>query len=96
VRSNPAGLDALASTLALKTSQVQTELGQVGARFQRVDAMQSQNKADALTMKKNLSNLEDVDLAEIMMQLQTQQVAYQAALQATAKALQPSLADFLR
>jgi flagellar hook-associated protein 3 FlgL len=96
VRSNPASLDALASTLELKTNQVQTELGQVGARFQRVDAMQSQNKADALTMKKNLSNLEDVDLAEIMMQLQTQQVAYQAALQATAKALQPSLADFLR
>ncbi len=58
--------------------------------------MQSQNKADALTMKKNLSNLEDVDLAEVMMQLQTQQIAYQAALQAVAKALQPSLADFLR
>ena len=96
VRSNPSGLDTLGPTLETKTQHVQTQLGQIGARFQRVEAMQNQNQADAVTMKKNLSNIEDVDLAEVMMQLQTQQVAYQAALQATARALQPSLADFLR
>ena len=44
----------------------------------------------------NSSIPEDVDLAEVMMQLQLQQVAYQAALAATARVLQPSLADFLR
>ena len=58
--------------------------------------MKSQNSSDSLTMKQNLSNVEDADLAEVMMNLQTQQVAYQAALQATARAIQPSLADFLR
>jgi flagellar hook-associated protein 3 FlgL len=47
-------------------------------------------------MKKNLSNIEDVDLAKVMMDLQVQQVAYQAALSATARAIQPSLSDFLR
>jgi flagellar hook-associated protein 3 FlgL len=47
-------------------------------------------------MKQNLSGLEDVDLAEVMVSLEAQRVAYQAALQATAKAIQPSLADFLR
>jgi flagellar hook-associated protein 3 FlgL len=96
VRSNPADLETISTTLANKTQQVQTQLGQLGARFQRVEALQSQNQADAVTMKKKLSNIEDVDLAEVMMQLQTQQVAYQAALAATARALQPSLADFLR
>jgi flagellar hook-associated protein 3 FlgL len=58
--------------------------------------MKSQNSSDALTMKKNLSNIEDVDLAKVMMDLQVQQVAYQAALSATARAIQPSLSDFLR
>ena len=47
-------------------------------------------------MKQNLSNIEDADIAQVMVQLQAQQVAYQAALEATAKAIQPSLADFLK
>jgi flagellar hook-associated protein 3 FlgL len=96
VRNDPATLDSLSATLDQKTLQVQSQLGEVGARFQRVEAMQGQNQQDAVTMKKNLSNLEDADIAQVMMQLQTQQVAYQAALQATARAIQPSLADFLR
>jgi flagellar hook-associated protein 3 FlgL len=68
----------------------------VGARYKRVEDMKSQNTASNLTMKQNLSGIEDVDLAEVMVKLQAQQVAYQAALTATAKAIQPSLADFLR
>jgi len=47
-------------------------------------------------MKQNLSSIEDADVAEVMVQLQAQQVAYQAALAATAKAITPSLTDFLR
>jgi len=79
-----------------ETSNVQDQLAQVGARFQRVSTLQSQNTSDALTMKQNLSNIEDADIAQVMVQLQAQQVAYQAALEATAKAIQPSLADFLK
>jgi flagellar hook-associated protein 3 FlgL len=41
------------------------------------------------------SGIEDVDMAEVLMDLQLQQVAYQAALNVTAKVLQPSLMDFL-
>jgi len=96
VRSDPTQLDALSATLDSKTQQVQSQLATVGTRFQRVEAMKSQNSSDALTMKQNMSNLEDADLAQVMINLQTQQVAYQAALQATARAIQPSLADFLR
>jgi flagellar hook-associated protein 3 FlgL len=86
----------LTTTLDTQTNNVQQGLAEVGARFTRVDSMKSQNSADALTMKKNLSNIEDVDLAKVMMDLQVQQVAYQAALSATARAIQPSLSDFLR
>jgi flagellar hook-associated protein 3 FlgL len=96
VLNDPSRLDTISSTLDTQINTVQGQLAQVGARFQRVASMQSQNSADAVTMKKNLSNLEDADIAQVMMQLQTEQVAYQAALQATARAIQPSLADFLR
>jgi flagellar hook-associated protein 3 FlgL len=96
VRTDPAGLDALAPQLQTRIQAIQTQLSTVGSRFQRVEAMKSQNSADALTMRQNVSQIEDADLAEVMMNLQSQQVAYQAALQATARAIQPSLADFLR
>jgi flagellar hook-associated protein 3 FlgL len=96
VQANPAQLGALQATLGTQTSQVQNQLAQVGSQFLRVQTMQSQNTSDGLTMKQNLSSIEDADIAQVMVQLQAQQVAYQAALSATARAIQPSLTDFLK
>ena len=96
VVNDPTQLDSLSSTLGSQTTTVQTALAQVGSRYQRVQSMQTQNSSDALTMKQNLSNIEDADPAQVMVNLQAQQLAYQAALAATARAIQPSLADFLR
>lgn len=96
VRNDPTALDGLASTLDTQTTTLESNLAEIGSRAKRVEDAQSQNTADNLTMKKNLSNIEDVDLAQVMVNLQAQQVTYQAALSATARAIQPSLVDFLR
>ena len=40
--------------------------------------------------------MENVDIASAIVDLQMQQVAYQSALGATSKVLQPTLLDFLR
>ncbi len=96
VVSDPTQLTALQGTLDTQTTRVQNSLAQVGSQFLRVQNTQSQNTSNGLTMKQNLSSIEDADIAQVMVQLQAQQVAYQAALQATAKAIQPSLTDFLR
>jgi flagellar hook-associated protein 3 FlgL len=40
--------------------------------------------------------VENVDIAKAIVDLQMQEVAYQAALGATARVIQPSLLDFLR
>ena len=40
--------------------------------------------------------VEDIDLPSVIIDLQLQQTTYQAALSATAKAIQPTLMDFLR
>jgi flagellar hook-associated protein 3 FlgL len=96
IQSNPSGLDALAATLETQINTVEVSQGTVGSRFKRVDDMKSQNTADSLTMRTSLTGIEDIDLAEIMVSLNAQQVAYEAALTATAKAITPSLVDFLR
>jgi len=43
-----------------------------------------------------LSNVQDTDLMKTIMELTLEQTGYQAALQATASVMQPSLMDFLR
>jgi flagellar hook-associated protein 3 FlgL len=58
--------------------------------------MQDRNKANELDSQNQLSEVEGVDLPAATVDLQLQEVAYQAALGATARALQPSLLDFLR
>jgi flagellar hook-associated protein 3 FlgL len=104
-------LDQLATQLeANDASQSQTAIGALdtalgrvygvqatlGARSQRMEAIASRNSAVALDTKGQLSLVEDIDLPETIIKVKTQELAYQAALQATAKVVQPSLLDFLR
>jgi flagellar hook-associated protein 3 FlgL len=58
--------------------------------------MQDRNKANQLDAQNQLSEVEGVDLPATMVELQLQEVAYQAALGATARVIQPTLVDFLR
>ena len=68
----------------------------VGTRSTRMETAASVNTGQALSLKTQLSNTEDVDLPKTIMELQMQQTGYQAALQATAQAIQPTLLDYLR
>ncbi len=89
-------LDTLSAQLKTQTQTVLTARAQVGATYARVDATKSQNTTNASTMQQNLSNVEDADLTQVLMNLQAQEMTYQAALAAAAKAIQPSLAAFLQ
>ncbi len=93
---NTAQLQTLQTTFNSQNQNVETQLAAVGSAEQRVQSLQTQNSSNDVTMKQNLSTLTDADVAQVMMQLQTQEVAYQAALEATAKAITPTLADFLQ
>ena len=71
-------------------------LATIGTATNRVDSAERRS-ADALhAVRVELSEVEDADLAETVVALQVQQTAYQATLQAMARALPPSLASFLR
>jgi flagellar hook-associated protein 3 FlgL len=77
-------------------SKVMQALGDVGARAARVDSTKANVDAHRLDLEARISENEDVDLPETIMNLQAQQVAYQSALGASAKILQTSLVDFLK
>jgi flagellar hook-associated protein 3 FlgL len=84
-------LDALDAAISRMTKAT----ADVGTRAQRMDKAASLNSTRALTLTAQLGAVEDVDLPKTIMDMQAQQVSYQAALQVTAKVLQPTLLDFL-
>ncbi|MDR7280500.1 flagellar hook-associated protein FlgL [Catenuloplanes atrovinosus] len=94
--SNTAGLDADLQNLDVAIGTIKTNLADVGARYNRIETSRTAADDRLLNVKSQLSEIEDIDLPNTIMQMQLQQTAYQAALQATAKVIQPSLMDFLR
>jgi flagellar hook-associated protein 3 FlgL len=94
--NNPAALAGDLGSLDDATLRVRTALTEVGSRYNRAEAARQAADDRVLTLRATLSGVEDIDLPHTIMDLQMQQMAYQTALGATAKALQPSLMDFLR
>lgn len=82
--------------LDARMTAVTTEVSSVGARHARVLEAKATIADEQVALKARLSAVEDVDLAEAILDLQMQEVAYQGALGATARVLQPTLLDFLR
>ena len=71
-------------------------LAEVGAAANRVESALRRSAEDLLSVRSQLAEVEDVDVPAAIMELQTQETAYQATLQALSKALPPSLVSFLR
>ncbi len=96
LQTNPANLSSDLDRLDTATTTLKAVQSGVGARYNQVSQMQqfANDKVDSLTSQ--LSDVEDIDLPQTISDMQLQQVAYQAALSAGAKVVQPSLVDFLR
>jgi len=68
----------------------------VGVRHAAALAAQDSLKSATVSLESRRADIEDVDLAKAILDLQVQQTNYQAALAVTAKVLQPTLMDYLR
>jgi len=77
-------------------SATRIALSTVGARTNQMERMRQAADDAVLNVSKMLSEVEDIDLPQTITELQLQQTAYQAALAAGARVVQPSLIDFLR
>ncbi len=67
-----------------------------GAALARVQSAQATQATNKVTIQSNLSDVQDIDLAEVAIQMNTAQVVYQASLQTTANIRQLSLLNFLK
>ena len=80
-------------------TQINTVLGvraDFGSKIQRLDQNTSRNDLAKVSFQKYISNIEDADYSKAVIEYQTAQNAYQAAIQSTAKVFQTSLLDYLR
>ncbi|QWF23117.1 flagellar hook-associated protein FlgL [Nocardioides sp. LMS-CY] len=90
------GIEAAIDRLKVDADRVTNAQSEIGARTVRVERARDVATDAHLTLTNALSEVENVDLARATVDLGLQEVAYQAALGATARVLQPSLLDFLR
>jgi flagellar hook-associated protein 3 FlgL len=75
---------------------LKTAVADIGTRQARMETAGDANSSQQLTLQAQLENTENIDMPKTIMNLQMQQVGYQAALSATSQALQPTLVDFLK
>lgn len=67
-----------------------------GSKLNLIDSSKQRNELTKVNFTKFVSDIEDTDLPTAVVELQTAQTAYQAALQSTVRAFQSSLLDFLK
>lgn len=69
---------------------------EVGAKINRLEMTQSRLSSAEINFTSLLSKTEDLDVAETIIHLKTQETVYRAALATGARIMQPTLVDFLR
>jgi flagellar hook-associated protein 3 FlgL len=98
--ANPTNVAAVGTTDLTAVQQsmtlVQNAEATVGSRTNELQSLQSQAQTRQTTLTTAKSSVADLDLAKAETELSTQQLTYQAALQATARVLSLSLSEFLK
>lgn len=89
------GIKTAISNIDKNISNILMQRADIGARTNRLDLTKNRLAADETNFTKLLSLNEDVDMAEAIMQLKSEENVYNASLSAGAKVIQPSLVDFL-
>ncbi len=86
----------LIATLDTDVNNVLRIRADVGARQNRIDLTSNRLDSDSINFTKLMSDNEDVDMAETIMNLQNEENVYRASLSGGARVIQPNLVDFLR
>lgn len=82
--------------LADAIEQLTTVRVENAGRYKRLEATESHYDHFKVNVEDLLSQTEDADIAEAIIDLQVQQVAYESTLATSAKMISPSLIDFLK
>jgi flagellar hook-associated protein 3 FlgL len=77
-------------------TQVEIVRSEGAVNYTRLELTESQLKILKLNVENMLSETEDADMAEAIINLKNEETAYETALAAAARVIQPSLINFLR
>jgi len=95
-KSPTAGTSDHLAQLDSQMDNLLRERSELGARMNRMELSISRLEGLEVSTTRLLSNEEDVDMAEVITNLKTQENVQRAALSVGARIIQPSLVDFLR
>jgi flagellar hook-associated protein 3 FlgL len=90
------GIQASIDGLDTALDGVLTARAQVGAKMNRLESLKGRLEDIQVSLTGLLSETRDVDMAEAITAFSVQENVYKASLAAAAKAMQPSLLDYLR
>lgn len=85
------GIDSLTAAL----TDLSAQHAVVGANYARLTSAKTQNATTATALETQRSGLQDADTTRTLLDLKTQELVYQTALQVTAQVIQPTLMSFL-
>lgn len=91
-----AGIRAALPAINQLRAALSTAQSQIGSSTNRVETAQARNAATRITLDAERSKVEDVDLADAITDQGRLEVAYNAALGVSARAMTTSLLDWLR
>ncbi|HHU19862.1 MAG TPA: flagellar hook-associated protein FlgL [Bacilli bacterium] len=89
-------LESHLGTLETHLNNTLQERAEIGARMNRVELIENRLRNQSVNAEQMMSDNEDADTAEVIMNLTMQEAIHRASLSAGARVLQPSLLDFLR
>ncbi|WP_167138793.1 flagellar hook-associated protein FlgL [Diaminobutyricimonas sp. TR449] len=84
------------NTIDTHMTAIRNQQAIVGTRHAQILRAEEAHMENTVSLEGQRAAVEDIDLAEVILDLQLQEVAYQSALAVTARVLQPTLMDFLR
>lgn len=89
------GIQEVMGNLDQHAAKISAEISEIGGKSIRMQTKESIIKDLKLTYTERKSQLEDADISEAVIELNSKQLAYNAALTSASKVMQLSLVDYL-
>jgi len=89
------GIERTLGRLEAHYNSMTSNIVDIGIKYNRLEIRDKMTTENSLSLTERRSNIEDADIIEAIMNMQSFETAYQAALNSTAKIMNLSLVDFL-
>lgn len=93
--NNQSGIQDALADLDTASSLIMTQAASIGGRENRLEVANNVLGTIELDEKSRMSNIEDVDVAELMTKLAQQQLVYNSVLKSSAQIMQMNLTNFI-